>query len=78
MPVLLVHGTDDATVSVRRSRNYAQAARERGGQVDLVEIPGPAGRPPAATSTPTGESWAAITTWLAPADRARRRRGGRA
>ena len=27
IPVLLVHGTDDATVSVRRSRNYAQAAR---------------------------------------------------
>ena len=46
MPVLLVHGTDDATVSVRRSRNYAAAARAAGGEVELVELAGAAGRPP--------------------------------
>ncbi|MDX6519630.1 MAG: hypothetical protein QOF08_235, partial [Gaiellales bacterium] len=44
VPVLLVHGTDDATVSVRRSRHYAQAARAQGADVDLVEIAGAAGR----------------------------------
>jgi acetyl esterase/lipase len=64
LPVLLVHGTDDKTVSVRRSRDYAQAARERGGQVDLVEIPGPAGAHRRHVD-PTGESWNAITAWLA-------------
>ena len=64
LPVLLVHGTDDATVSVRRSRDYAQAALERGGQVDLVEIPGPAGAHRKHID-PTGESWNAITAWLA-------------
>ena len=78
LPVLLVHGTDDATVSVRRSRDYAQAARERGGQVDLVEIPGPAGAHRRHID-PTGESWSAITA-LARAPRIRRARaaGGRA
>jgi len=65
LPVLLVHGTDDTTVSVRRSRDYAQAAHERGGHVDLVEIPGPAGAHRRHID-PTGESWNAITTWLAP------------
>src|ERR1700722_18171081 len=44
IPVLLVHGTDDATVSVRRSRNYAQAARASGGAAELLEIAGEAGR----------------------------------
>src|SRR5579863_4832954 len=64
LPVLLVHGIDDATVSVRRSRDYAQAARQRGGQVDLVEIAGPAGAHRRHID-PTGESWKAITAWLA-------------
>jgi len=63
LPVLLVHGTNDATVSVRRSRDYAQAARERGGEVDLVEIPGPAGAHRRHID-PTGESWNTITGWL--------------
>ena len=64
MPVLLVHGSDDATVSVRRSRDYAQAAHARGGEVELVEIPGPAGAHRRHVD-PTGESWTAITAWLA-------------
>lgn len=65
LPVLLVHGIDDSTVSVRRSRDYAQAARQRGGQVDLVEIPGPAGAHRRHID-PTGASWKAITAWLGP------------
>ena len=64
VPVLLVHGTDDATVSVRRSRNYAQAARALGGEVDLIEIPGAAGAHRGHVD-PAGASWAPITGWLA-------------
>ncbi|HXM86563.1 MAG TPA: alpha/beta hydrolase, partial [Solirubrobacteraceae bacterium] len=37
VPVLLVHGTLDETVSVELSRNYAEAARAAGGEVELVE-----------------------------------------
>ena len=63
IPVLLVHGTDDATVSVRRSRNYAQAARARGGAVELIEIPGEAGGH-RTHIFPDSESWAAVSGWL--------------
>jgi acetyl esterase/lipase len=63
IPVLLVHGTDDATVSVRRSRNYARAARAAGASVELVEIPGEAGRHRSHVF-PGSESWAAVKLWL--------------
>jgi acetyl esterase/lipase len=63
IPVLLVHGTDDATVSVRRSRNYAQAARAGGGAAELIEIPGEAGRHRSHLFA-DGESWAFVTGWL--------------
>jgi acetyl esterase/lipase len=63
-PVLLVHGVLDATVSVRFSRAYARAARAAGGEVDLVEIEGPAGRHRAAID-PRGDAWAEVTRWLA-------------
>ncbi len=63
VPVLLVHGTDDATVSVRRSRNYARASRAAGGEVDLIEIPGQAGAHRGHVD-PAGASWAAVTAWL--------------
>lgn len=43
MPVLLVHGVLDKTVSVGLSRSYASAAREAGADVELVEIEGEAG-----------------------------------
>ncbi len=64
IPVLLVHGTEDRVVTVRRSRDYAQAARQRGGTVELVEIPGPEGAHRRHID-PTGASWAAIRAWLA-------------
>ncbi len=43
LPVLLVHGTEDQTVPVRRSRDYARAAESAGAEVTLIEIPGRAG-----------------------------------
>jgi acetyl esterase/lipase len=40
-PTLLVHGEEDATVPVKRSRRYAEAARAAGDDVELIEpVPG--------------------------------------
>jgi acetyl esterase/lipase len=76
IPVLLVHGTDDQTVSVRRSRNYAEASRARGGEVELVEIAGAAGAHSRHVD-PDGESWRLVARWLAERQRERRAvRGG--
>ena len=61
VPVLLVHGQDDATVPIRRSREYATTARARGGDVELVEIPTGGHRAPIDPSSP---AWEAAATWL--------------
>ncbi len=63
VPVLLVHGTIDETVSVKLSRNYERAARASGGEVELVEIAGDAGRHRAHID-PRGVAWAVVTRWL--------------
>ena len=66
VPVLLVHGTEDQIVSVRRSRNYAAAAAARGASVELVEIAGAAGRHRSHVF-PSSASFAAVLRWLAAA-----------
>jgi fermentation-respiration switch protein FrsA (DUF1100 family) len=74
IPVLLVHGVKDETVSVELSRNYESAARAAGGVVELVEIEGLAGRHRAHID-PRGEAWAAVLGRLpvvAPSDTAER------
>jgi acetyl esterase/lipase len=63
MPVLLVHGVLDETVSVRLSRAYAAAALAAGGDVELVEIEGHAGRHRAHID-PRGPAWAEVTRRL--------------
>jgi fermentation-respiration switch protein FrsA (DUF1100 family) len=63
LPVLLVHGTEDATVSVRRSRNYAAAARALGGEVELVELAGSDGAHRRHVD-PDGAAWASVVRWL--------------
>jgi acetyl esterase/lipase len=63
IPVLLVHGSDDQTVAVRRSHDYAQAARARGGEVELVEIAGAAGGHRRHVD-PAGESFRTTARWL--------------
>jgi acetyl esterase/lipase len=63
LPVLLVHGVLDETVSVRLSRNYAAAARARGGEVELEEIAGEEGRHRAHID-PGGVAWATVLRWL--------------
>jgi acetyl esterase/lipase len=62
-PVLLVHGICDETVSIELSRSYARAAQRAGGEVELVEIVGPAGRHRAAID-PRSEAWGAVRSWL--------------
>jgi len=68
IPVLLVHGVRDETVSVKLSRNYASAARAAGCEVELVEIDGRAGGHRAHID-PRGEAWAAVTQRLSSARR---------
>ena len=63
VPVLLVHGTLDETVSIELARSYERAARAAGGAVELVEIPGVAGRHRAHID-PRGAAWAAVTSRL--------------
>lgn len=63
IPVLLVHGTQDETVSVELSRRYERATLESGGNVELIEIEGPAGAHRAHID-PRGQAWAAVTGWL--------------
>jgi acetyl esterase/lipase len=63
MPALLVHGTLDETVSIELARSYERAARAAGGEVELVEISGAAGRHRAHID-PRGEAWAAVASRL--------------
>jgi acetyl esterase/lipase len=63
IPALLVHGTRDETVSVELSRNYQRAALAAGCEVELVEIPGEAGRHRAHID-PRGAAWAAVASRL--------------
>jgi pimeloyl-ACP methyl ester carboxylesterase len=63
VPVLLVHGTADETVSVKLSRDYEHEGRASGGEVELVEIDGLAGRHRAHLD-PRGVAWEAVTRRL--------------
>jgi acetyl esterase/lipase len=61
VPVLLVHGTHDETVPVRRSRRYAQAAVAAGGDVELVETPSDGHR---VHIDPRSDAWLAAARWI--------------
>jgi dipeptidyl aminopeptidase/acylaminoacyl peptidase len=63
MPVLLVHGVIDDTVSIELSRRYARESRAAGGEVELVEVEGLAGAHRAHID-PRGAAWAAVTRRL--------------
>jgi acetyl esterase/lipase len=60
VPVALVHGTDDETVSVQRSREYAAAAAAAGAPATLVETPG--GHQD--QIDPSTAAWRAAAEWL--------------
>lgn len=60
VPVLCVHGTDDADVPLSQSTTFASRAREAGDAVDLREVPGDHDD----VIDPDDPSWAATLTWL--------------
>jgi acetyl esterase/lipase len=64
IPVLIVHGVHDETVSIELSRGYAEAARAAGDEVELVEIQGEAGH--RAHLDPRSDAWAAVVHRLEP------------
>ena len=61
VPTLIVHGADDATVSVKRSRAYAEAARAAGDQVELVEPPS---APHRSHADPRTDAWRVTADWV--------------
>jgi acetyl esterase/lipase len=63
VPILLVHGVEDTTVPVRRSREYAAAARAAGDEVELVELPQGAGGHRVHVD-PRSRAWQAAAEWL--------------
>lgn len=64
VPVLLVHGSDDDVVSVRRSRDYRAAAEAAGSApVELVETSGRDGRHRAHIK-PSRAGWRQAARWL--------------
>jgi acetyl esterase/lipase len=60
-PVLLVHGADDATIPVERTRAYAEAARAAGDSVTLIE-PQPGGH--RSHLDPRSPAWREAGDWL--------------
>ena len=60
-PLLLVHGADDATISVKRTREYAEAARAAGDEVGMIE-PQPGGH--RSHVDPRSAAWRATVEWL--------------
>ena len=61
LPMLLVHGDADPTVPLRRSRQYAEAARAAGDDVELVEVPGADHRD---VIDPPSAAWRAAREWV--------------
>jgi acetyl esterase/lipase len=61
-PTLLVHGAEDETVPLKRSRLYAEAAREAGDPVELVE-PSPGHH--RVHIDPRSDAWRVVAEWLA-------------
>jgi acetyl esterase/lipase len=61
VPTLLVHGADDATIPVKRSRAYAEAARAAGDPVELVEPPS---APHRSHADPRTEAWRIAAEWV--------------
>jgi acetyl esterase/lipase len=61
-PTLLVHGSDDETVLLKRSRVYCEAARAAGDPVELVELSPGHHR---IHIDPRSRAWQVVADWLA-------------
>lgn len=62
IPILLIHGAEDETVPVKRSRRFAVAARAGGDDVELIE-PNPGGH--RVHVDPRSEAWDIAARWIA-------------
>jgi acetyl esterase/lipase len=62
VPTLLVHGVEDETVPIARSRRYAEAAAAAGDEVGLIE-PTPGGH--RVHIDPRSGAWRAAADWIA-------------
>jgi acetyl esterase/lipase len=60
-PVAIVHGEDDATIPVKRSREYVRAAKEAGAEIELIE-PSPGAH--RSHIDPRSAAWRAAVEWL--------------
>ena len=60
VPVLCVHGEDDATVPLEQSRRYAAAATAAGDPVEVAVVPGDH----MAAIDVTGVAWRRVLEWL--------------
>ena len=60
VPVGLVHGRQDGTVDVARSREYAEAAAQAGADATLAEVDGDHRAP----IDPATTAWRAAADWL--------------
>ena len=65
VPILLVHGAEEATVPVKRSRRFADAARAAGDDVTLIE-PNRGGH--RVHIDPRSEAWEIAAQWMAAAE----------
>lgn len=61
VPLALIHGVDDGTIPVARTRAYADAARAAGDTVELIE-PTPGGH--RSHLDPRSAAWRAAVDWL--------------
>lgn len=61
IPQLVVHGADDLTIPVQRSREYVAAARAAGDEAELIE-PRPGGH--RSHIDPRSTGWRAVVEWL--------------
>lgn len=61
VPILLVHGRADETITVRRSRDFVQAAAGAGDAVELIDLPGKGHRD---LVDPRRPPWADVLGWL--------------
>ena len=61
IPTLIVHGENDQTIDVQRSRRYVADCLVAGGDMGLATPPGDGHRYPI---DPSSASWAAVRAWL--------------
>jgi acetyl esterase/lipase len=59
--VLVVHGAGDETIPVRRSREYVDAVRAAGGDIELIEPPATGHRD---CAFPGSEAWRVARDWI--------------